>query len=117
MGKDAAIVVLQGATGLLFQWAPQTMRGWCNVPVAVMPTTVPNRGAALTQLASSWKQAGRKLWVVADSPATIKAVLPTAASSAAPVVINPFLLERTVLRAPSHYMGEQLSLVMAPVPR
>jgi len=33
-GTDAAIVVLQSPTGLLTQWAPQTLRGWCNVPVA-----------------------------------------------------------------------------------
>ena len=41
--QDAAVVVLQGPTGLLFQWAPQTLRGWCNVPVAVLPVTTPNR--------------------------------------------------------------------------
>ena len=117
MGSEAAVVVLQGPTGLLFQWAPQTLRGWCNVPVAVMPRAIPNRGALLAQLEASWKKAGRTLWVIADAPATIRDAIPTAVPlRRAPTVINPYLLERTVVRRPSHYMAEQLSLVMAPVP-
>jgi hypothetical protein len=116
IGKDSAIVVLQGPTGLLFQWAPQTFRGWCNVPVAVMPLAIPDRGAVLTQLGARWKKAGRTLWVIADAPAVIRAAIPSAALRTAPTVINPYLLERTLVRRPSHYMAEQLSLVMAPVP-
>ncbi len=116
VGSDAAIVVLQGPTGLLFQWAPQTLRGWCNVPVAVMPLAIPNRGALLAQIAQGWKKAGRTLWVIADAPTTIRTAIPAAKVQKAPTVINPYLLERTLLRRPSHYMGEQLSLVMAPVP-
>ena len=45
---------------------------------------------------------------------TIKAAIPSATVSDAPVVVNPYLLERTLVRRPSHYMSEQLSLVMAP---
>jgi len=117
VGSDAAIVLLQGPAGLLFRWAPQTPRGWCNVPVAVMPITTSNRGALLGQLAASWKKAGRTLWVIADAPAAIYAAIPKAASvRTVPTVINPYLLERTLVRRPSHYMAEQLSLVMAPVP-
>ena len=109
------LVLLVGAVGL-FQWAPQTLRGWCNVPVAVVPRAVADRAALLEQLAAKWKQAGRNLWVIADAPATITEALPAAEIRKAPVVINPFLLERTLIRRPSHYMAEQLSLVMAPVP-
>ena len=43
MGKNAAVVLLQSPTGLLYAWAPQTLRGWCNVPVAVVAPTVPDR--------------------------------------------------------------------------
>jgi hypothetical protein len=116
MGNDAAIVVLQGPTGLLFQWAPQTLRGWCNAPVAVMPLAIPDRGVLLAKLGASWKKAGRTLWVIADAPAVIRAAIPSATLRAAPTVINPYLLERTLVRRPSHYMAEQLSLVMAAVP-
>jgi len=115
-GDDAAIVVLQGRTGLFAQWAPQTLRGWCDVPVAVMPTALPDRGAALTQLATQWKAAGRTLWVVADEADTIHSVLPTAAAHETPSIINPYFLGRTLVSRPEHYVAEEFSLALAPVP-
>jgi hypothetical protein len=116
MGDHAAVVLLQSPTGLLYEWAPQTIRDWCNVPVAVMATTVPDRRAELERLASQWSKAGRTLWVVADLPATINGVLPAAAIHSTPVVTNPYLLQRTLLQRPSHYAAEPFSLLLAPVP-
>jgi hypothetical protein len=116
MGNHAAIVVLQSPTGLLHQWAPQSLRGWCNAPVGVMAVNVPDRAGVLTRLATQWSAAGRKLWVVADAPETIRAVFPKAAVLGTPLVTNPFLLERTVVRRPRHYMAEQFALEVAPVP-
>jgi hypothetical protein len=116
MGEHAAVVLLQSPTGLLSEWAPQTLRGWCNVPVAVMAPTVPDRAAELERLAAQWAKLGRTLWVVADGPATIHSVLPAATIHHTPVVTNPYFLERSLLRRPSHYAPEPFSLVLAPVP-
>ncbi len=116
MGNDAAIVLLQSPTSLLYEWAPQTLRTWCDVPVAVMAPTVPDRQVQLTGLAAQWSKAGRTLWVVADLPATIHAVLAVAAVRTTPTVTNPYHLELTLLRRPSQYTAEQFTLAMAPVP-
>ena len=59
--------------------------------------------------------AGRKLWVVADSPETIKGVVPSAAVTTTPLVTNPFLLRRTLLHRPGDYAPEQFSLSLAPI--
>ena len=116
MGGHAAVVVLQSPAGLLYEWAPQTLRGWCDVPVAVMAPTVPGRAATLTRLAAEWAKAGRTLWVVADLPATIRGVLPAAPIHRTPVVTNPYFLQRSLLHRPRHYASEPFSLLMAPVP-
>ena len=114
MGDHAAIVLLQSPSGLLYQWAPQTLRGWCNAPVAVMPTTVPDRGAEVARLAAQWSKAGRTLWVVADLPATIHGAVPGAKIHRTPLVTNPYFLQRTLLHRPAHYVPEPFSLLMAP---
>jgi hypothetical protein len=116
VGRDAAIVLLKSPTGLTAQWAPQTLRGWCNVPVAVM-VPKPTSRAALAHLAAGWSRAGRRLWVVADDPATITNTLPAAKPRATPRVVNPFLLEMALLHRPGSYALQHLLLVMAPVPR
>ncbi len=116
VGRDAAIVLLQSPSGLLTQWAPQTLRGWCNVPVAVM---VPTAGspATLRHLAARWARDGRRLWVVADRDTTIRKVLPAARVQQTPQVVNPYMLERALLHRPGAYAPEQFVLVLAPVPR
>jgi hypothetical protein len=116
-GDDAAIVVLQDPTGplaLLADWVPQTLRGWCDVPVAVMVPTAAS-GAALTQLAADWARDGRRLWVVADADAAIRNVLPAARPRRTPVSVNPYLLERSVLHRPGAYNPQQFALVLEPV--
>jgi hypothetical protein len=116
-GDDAAIVVLKDASGplaLLADWVPQTLRSWCDVPVAVMAPTAES-GAALAQLASSWTREGRRLWVVADADTAIRNVLPAARPQRTPVSVNPYLLERAVLHRPGAYNRQQFALVLAPV--
>jgi len=86
------------------------------VPVAVMPVGLPDRAGALAELSKQWNAAGRKLWVVADSPETIKSVVPEAKVTTTPVVTNPFLLRRTLLHRPGNYAPEQFSFSLAPIP-
>jgi len=116
LGNNAAVVVLQSPTSLVNEWAPQPLRGWCDVPVAVMPVGLPDRAGALAELSKQWNAAGRKLWVVADSPETIKSVVPEAKVTTTPVVTNPFLLRRTLLHRPGNYAPEQFSFSLAPIP-
>ena len=116
-GDDAAIVVLRDASGpltLLADWVPQTLRSWCDVPVAVMVPAA-DSGATLTQLAAGWKREGRRLWVVADADAAITNVLPAAQPRRTPARVNPYLLERAVLHRPGAYNPQQFALVLAPV--
>ena len=115
VGRHAAIVLLPSPTGLLSSWAPQSVRGWCNVPVAIMPGTAAGRPALLAQLATEWSKQGRTLWVLADSSDTIHAVLPSAAVRTTRTAVNPYFLERTLVRRPSHYATEMFSLMLAPV--
>jgi len=114
VGPDAAIILLQSRTGLMAQWAPQSLRGWCNVPVAVLVPT-PTSAATLAHLAAAWSAEGRRLWVVAGDAATITKTLPAAKPHATPVVVNRHLLEMALLHRPGSYATQQFSLVMAPV--
>jgi hypothetical protein len=116
MGKDAAVALLESGTSLLYTWAPQSLRGWCNVPVAIVPKALPDRAAMLTKLAAEWKAAGRTLWVVADSTDSITNVLPAAKATETPVVLNPYFLGRTLVSRPRHYAPEEFFLALAPVP-
>jgi hypothetical protein len=116
MGDHAAVALLENGTSLLYTWAPQALRGWCNVPVAIIPKALPDRAAVLTKLAAQWKAEGRDLWVVADTTDAIHRLLPTATTTETPVVSNPYFLQRTLVSRPRHYAPEQFSLALARVP-
>ena len=67
--SNAAVVVLQSPTGLLYQWAPQPLRGWCNVPVAVHARRrCPIAAARSRSSRRSGRPRAATLWVVADTP-------------------------------------------------
>ena len=114
MGEHAAIVVLQGRTGLFAEWAPQTLRGWCDVPVAVMVPTTGSRDV-LANLAAGWEREGRRLWVASDAGTTIRKVLPAGHVVQTPVVVNPYLLEGALLHRPGAYAQQHLVVALAPV--
>jgi hypothetical protein len=116
MGKDAAVALLESGTSLLYTWAPQPLRGWCNVPVAIVPKALPDRAAVLTKLAQQWKAEGRTLWVVAESADPVNKVLPDAQVAETPVVVNPYFLGRRLVSRPRDYVPETFSLALAPVP-
>ena len=116
LGPHAAVVVLASKTGSLAGSVPQTLRGWCGTPVAVMSTKAPDGRAKLERLAAAWAASGSSLWVVGDDPATIKAVLPSVRIQSTPVAVSRFFLERTLVRRPSHYVPTLFSLTLARVP-
>ena len=46
------------------QTLTQTLRSWCDVPVALLPPTAD--AAFVSELAAAWAAEGRQLWVVGD---------------------------------------------------
>jgi hypothetical protein len=116
LGAHALVVVLQSPKGSWNGSIPQSLRGWCGTPVAVLATDDRSAGSQLARLAAKSAAAGDTLWVVAGERETVTAVLPSARIVATPVAISPYFLERTLLRRPSHHNGTQFSLTLARVP-
>jgi hypothetical protein len=113
LGPRSAVVVLQEKS-FVHQNDPQTLRSFCNVPVAAMTTKADP--AVLRDLARRWRVDGRQLFVVAEFPATIQQALPGVAVRTTPVATNRHLLNYTLLWRPSHYQSESLTFATAPVP-
>jgi hypothetical protein len=116
IGSDGAVVVLQDATGIVHEWIPQTLRSWCDVPVARLPKNAPDSADTLRVLASKWAAEDRRLFVVAGAAETIAQLLPDARPVATRIVANPHLLEQTLLRRPERYAGQAFALALAEVP-
>src|SRR5262249_47053848 len=110
IGRDSAVVVLQDPTGLVHQWVPQTLRSWCNVPVARLPRDVTDAGPLLRQLAGKWEAEGRRLVVVSGAAETITATLPGVEPRATRIATNPHLLEQTLLSRPNSYVTQSIAL-------
>jgi hypothetical protein len=115
VGDDGAIIVLHSESGLADNAFPQTLRGWCGVPVATLVTKA-NVQATLERLAAQWQTQGRHLWALAGNGVTMHDALPSVKAMSTPVASNGFFLERTLLARPEHYTLEQLSFVLAQVP-
>lgn len=114
LGPKSAAVLLQGSESFSYKNDPQTLRSFCDVPVAVMlgkPSA-----SVLRELARRWSSYGRQLFVVSDSPETIRQVFPDLPVRVTRVATNHHLLNYTLLRRPSHYTSESLRFAAAPVP-
>jgi hypothetical protein len=93
---------------------PQTLRSFCDVPVAVMLGR-PDTGL-LHSLSGEWHAAGRRMFVVAFAPQTIMRALPHARLQKTGRRINTHFLEQTLTRAPDKYTPEVFQLTLAQVP-
>lgn len=126
IGSRGAVIVPQEAAPLTWYFDPQTLRSFCNVPVAIMGS---GRTSALTPrlkdaqlspaglraLAREWAAQGRRLFVVAANRSTIKALVPHARPRVFRVRRTDHLLEQTLTRRPGSYQPEVLVLAVAPV--
>jgi hypothetical protein len=112
--SDSAVVVLPATTSFVYRTVPQTLRGFCNVPVAVMKSPVGSN--AVRELADAWKQDGKQLYVVSEFPQTIRRLFPRARVLSSPRKRNPHRLEQTLTRRPSHYRPDSFQLSIAAVP-
>jgi hypothetical protein len=114
--SDSAVVVVPEVTSFASLTIPQTLRGFCNVPVAVMKNPVnPN---AVRRLAREWRDDGKQLYVVTEYAQTIRQIFPRARVHSSPRKRNPHRLEQTLTRRPSRYSPEsfQLSTALVPIP-
>jgi hypothetical protein len=126
VGKDGAIVVPQEAA-LTWLYDPQTLRSFCNVPVAIMLSGEKSHFAprlpdgrldadVLRQLAQAWAKENRHLYLVAAVPHTINQLFPGLPLRADRVGRNPHLLEQTLVTRPDAYKLEKLAFAIARVP-
>jgi len=116
LGHHSAVVVLQDLAppSVVYLSDPQTLRSFCDVPVAVMLGR-PDTGL-LHSLSAQWETDGRQMYVIAFSPGTILRALPHAHPRVVGHRINRHFLEQTLTRPPSAYTSEVLQLTMAQVP-
>jgi hypothetical protein len=101
LGPHAAVVVLNGPSQL-YRQAPQALRGFCNVPVAVRTNRF--HDGDLATLAREWRADGRVLYVVGDSVPRVRAALPDAKPTIAFTPANHHFLDQTVDRPPRTYV-------------
>ena len=100
VGPDGAVVVPEESTS--GQTLSQTMRSWCDVPVALL---TPSAGAStVRELAAAWADEGRELWVVADVAEQLATYVPAGGSivELGPVASDRFLHD-TLTSPPYEY--------------
>ena len=127
VGRSGAIVVPQESSPLTWLYDPQTLRSFCNVPVAIMlsgqrsalSTRLPGGKLdprLLHTLAREWEHQHRTLFIVAGSARTIRKLFPFATIRVVPGVANPHLLVQTLVSRPDAFQTERLSFAIARVP-
>jgi hypothetical protein len=117
VGPDAAVVVLQG--GNLEFVLPQTLRSFCNVPVAtrVFDPKVPALDpAGFVRLAAAWKRDGRSLYIVADSPARIDHIVPGLTPIARISAFDGLYIQERIIRRPDGFRPEAYNFTIARMP-
>jgi hypothetical protein len=114
LGPRSAAIVLEDQESFVYRNDPQTLRSFCNIPVAVMLGN-PN-GSTLREMANAWSNDGRRLFVVAQSPDTIRRGLSGLAVRTTADASNHHLLNSRLLWRPDHYTRESLRFAVAPVP-
>jgi hypothetical protein len=124
IGPHSAVVFLEEAhapKSVAYLADPQTLRSFCDVPV-VVKVGAPNP-AVLRALATNWKLAGRRLFVVSAFPDAIHREFPHATVQPTIAAEEPHLLEQVLSRAPNRYTSDSFhitaasQLMIAAVPR
>jgi hypothetical protein len=113
LGPHAAVIVARGSDAFHVE-VPQTLRSFCEVPVAQAHDSFDPAGYSV--LARRWKAAGRTLQIVGDTPESVAAVLPGLRPRVIASVTNRRALEQTLDRPPRHYTTTVFSFAIATVP-
>ena len=102
---DAAVLVVGHPWSNVL---PQTLRGWCGVPVGVAAGELASSPEALSGLAAAVAEEGDQLWVVSGDRTSLAAAEAAAGSPAdsTAAVTATNRLEHTLNRIPSRYMAD-----------
>lgn len=102
IGSDAAVVTIE--TVVPKPMAP-AVRAWCNVPTVSLENPTPE---LLSELASEWKDEGRRLWLVTADPKLADQYRPPGNDVIGSVrAAGTDAVERTVTRPPSRYRAPE----------
>jgi hypothetical protein len=127
IGPHAAVVVPQEAAPLTWYLDPQTLRSFCDVPVAIIGTGQRSKvtprvrdgqfgAAALRDLARQWAAQKRQLYVVAGTPYAAGRFVPGVRPRVILSSRGGRLLEQTLVTRPNRYQPERVGFVVARVP-
>jgi len=127
VGKNGVIVVPQEVSSSAWVYDPQTLRSFCDVPVAVMlsgqrselSTRRPGGRldpALLRTLAQQWADQNRQLFIVAGTARTITKLFPNVTVRLVPEIVNSHLLVQTLVSRPDAFQTEGISFAIARVP-
>ena len=111
-GRDSALLILQEPYSL---GLPQSLRSWCDVPVAV--ASQPITEEVLEQLAERWREGDRRLWLVAPTPQLIVSQAPGAKPTLVGSATNDHEQVPSLTHAPDAYRSQTLTIWAAPMPR
>jgi hypothetical protein len=92
----------------------QTLRSWCNVPVAEVAATIDP--ARLRQASRQFAGEGRTLWVITSTKEQLALVAPGSKPGLIRQVANSRQLQWTLTRPPRGYIKQTLMIYAAKVP-
>jgi hypothetical protein len=108
LGPNAAVLIPDGDPDLEVM---QTLRGWCDLPVARF--TAPLTAAQLQEVTRAFQAEGRTPWVLAGAPATITKAGPRLAPRLIGTAVSNHEIQRTLSRPPENYMTITLTIYAA----
>lgn len=117
LGPRAAVVILQG--GHVDEVLPQTLRSYCNIPVAIGSserTTVFPINTLFTDFRHEPARTRHTLFVIADTSQRINSIFRGLAVGRV-VALNTRFLRKTISDRPRELVTEEYRFVVAKVPR
>jgi hypothetical protein len=108
IGPHAAVLMPAGDYSTIT--LPQTLRTWCNVPVAPLRNST---NIDVRAVAARLHAQGRTVWVVGDSAASVSRVDPALTPSLVGTAVSSREPEKTLLRPPQEYTTSTLTLYAA----
>jgi hypothetical protein len=118
-GPKASVVVI--AAGPRDRAVPQTVRSFCNSPVAIFDPAATRAPAAddrraFAKLAGAWREQGRTLFVISNSAPAVARVLPGGQEMTVVVAQNSLFLQERLAGRPDGFRSEAYNFTIARVP-
>jgi hypothetical protein len=110
VGPKAAILSIPPILGVAYT---QTLRDWCNVPVAGLSGKID--APTIETLAQSWRKQGRRLWILGNTPNDVQSVLPSVPPVHLATAFSYHEVQVTLERAPEQYSVKSVDFWGTPV--